>query len=171
MKKIYNHIYKCLDALAKGVIVIGFLVMFVLVFANVTGRYLFSTGFATADEGARYVLIFTLLFGLIEVTKKREHFFVDIVVKAVPAVVGKIFTVIVDLFTIVIVGFMLRGGYQLILLNQNSRSPAIHFPLWIPYAVLLFACAVMELYLIVQFLEDVGLQITESEEGGETNAS
>ena len=47
----------------------------------------------------------------------------------------------------------------MVVLNWENRTPAIGLPSWLPYGLLLFSSAISILYLLLQLLSDLGLNL------------
>lgn len=73
-----------------------------------------------------------------------------------------------DIMMLVIMYVMTFGSYQMVVLNWENRTPAIGLPSWLPYGLLLFSSAISILYLLLQLLSDLGLNLEKdhSKEGG-----
>lgn len=156
MKQI-NFLLDILRKISSFVAVIALIITFALVFLNVVTRYIFGTGFAWSEEGARYGLVALIILGVIEITRKREHFCVDLLTNIVPGPILKIMEVLQDLMMLALTGILLQGAFNMAALNWHNKTPALAMPSWIPYALLLFSSAVSILYLLLILFQDIGL--------------
>lgn len=156
MKKI-AHVFHWIDVITNWIAALSLVATFLLVFLNVLTRYIFKTGFSWSEEGARYALMALIIFGVIEVTHYREHFYVDLVVNAVPPVVKTLFQIISDVLMLVCMMILVVGSFQMTQLNWTNKTAAIGLPSWLPYGFMLLACSVSVLYLVSHLLIDLHL--------------
>lgn len=156
MKQI-NSFLDTLRKISSFVAVFALVVTFALVFLNVLTRYIFGTGFAWSEEGARYGLVALIILGVIEITRTREHFCVDLLTNIAPKPVLKIMLYLQDIMMLALTGILLYGSFGMAKLNWQNKTPALGMPSWIPYALLLFSSAVSMIYLLFILLQDMGL--------------
>lgn len=63
--KAIRVLFKWIDRITAWLAVIALVVMFGLVFLNVIMRYIFGSGFAWSEEGARYALMAVIILGVL----------------------------------------------------------------------------------------------------------
>jgi len=109
-----------------------------------------------------------IILGVLEVTHQRDHFAVDLLTNVAPKPVRRLMNIFADIMMLVIMYVMTFGSYQMVVLNWENRTPAIGLPSWLPYGLLLFSSAISILYLLLQLLSDLGLNLEKdhSKEGG-----
>ena len=139
---------------------------FALVFLNVILRYLFGTGFAWSEEGARYALMAVIILGVLEVTHSREHFCVDLLTQTAPKPVLRVMEVIQNLLMLAVMAVLANGSWKMTLLNWENTTPAIGMPSWLPYGLMLVSSVISLVYLLGHLLGSLGLRLDEAEEGG-----
>src|SRR5262245_65799321 len=74
----------------KAAIALCLVAMCVLVFSNVTLRYLFNSGIPTSEELSRWLLVWLTFLGAIVALRQHAHLGVDTLVRALPAFGKKI---------------------------------------------------------------------------------
>lgn len=164
---IMKRIFTWIDRITAWFAVLALVATFALVFLNVVTRYLFGTGFAWSEEGARYALMAVIILGVLEVTHRREHFCVDLLTNLVPKPVLRVMQVLQDLLMLAVMGILTYGSWLMTTLNWENRTPAIGMPSWLPYGLMLVSCAVSLLYLLSHLLQDLGhgSKLPEEEDG------
>ena len=93
MKKVENVLWQAVD----WVLYLSMIIMVIVTFANVIGRYVFNHSIAAADEIARMAFVWLTYIGSIVAMKEGTHIRVDIVVSLVPPAVRKVFDIISNL--------------------------------------------------------------------------
>lgn len=150
--KFVRVINQIIDSLA----VLSFLGTFLLVIINVVGRYLaYLGGLSWSEEGARYLFICTCCFGLIQVTRKREHFAITMMTDALPPICGKVCALIVNVLMMALSAVLLHGSLLMAAFTRNNRSPAIGLPSCVLYYLEAFAAFGMLLCLAKNTAEDL----------------
>lgn len=160
--KTIRVILKWTDRVTGWLAALALIGTFALVFLNVILRYLFGTGFAWSEEGARYALMAVIILGVLEVTHLREHFCVDLLVGIAPKPVLRVMEVIQNLLMLAVMAVLTHGSWNMMLLNWENKTPAIGMPSWLPYGFMLVSCAVSLIYLLGHLL--VSLRLTGEEE-------
>lgn len=150
--KFIHLINQIIDAIA----VLSFLGTFLLVIINVVGRYVTYLGsLSWSEEGARYLFISTCCFGLIQVTRKREHFAITMMTDALPPICRKACALLVDALMIALSTVLLHGSLLMASFTRNNRSPAIGLPSCVLYYLEAFAAFGMLVYLAKNTAEDL----------------
>lgn len=156
MKKIYNKLVRIITGTIDVIAVMAMIFTFILVMINVIGRYTaFDGNLSWAEEAARYMFILVCCFGLIKVTRTRDHFAVTMLTEKMPEPMARVCRVICDLIMMVLLLVLVSGGVQMIGTTQNNRSSAMGMPTWILYALLVFSSGGMFLSMIKILLEDI----------------
>lgn len=155
--KMINSFLNILRKISSFVAVVALVITFALVFLNVVTRYVFGTGFAWSEEGARYGLVALIILGVIEITRTRDHFCVDLLTNIAPKPILKIMVILQDIMMLGLTIILLRGAFGMVKLNWYNKTPALGMPSWISYGLMLFSSAVSVLYLLLILLEDIGV--------------
>ena len=129
MEKTLNIIRRAV----RYLVIIFFIYMVLAVFYQVLGRYIFNYKLGAAAETATFAQIWMILLASGIAMRKNMHVGVDILLRKLNTKTQKIIitasTIIIMIFLIMV----LKGSVQLIMVGAQSTSPAISFPMWIPY--------------------------------------
>lgn len=156
MRDVCKTIVRVINRVIDAIAVVGMMGTFILVIINVLGRYVTYLGsLSWSEEGARYLFILVCCLGLIQVTRKREHFTVTMLLEKLPKTVGRVCRVISDLIMMTMMVMLIHGGWLMALTTANNRSSALGLPSWILYALLIFSSAGMLLCMVKILLEDI----------------
>ena len=104
--KAIRAIFKWVDKVSAWLAVLALVVTFALVFLNVIMRYVFGSGFAWSEEGARYALMAVIIMGALEVTHERGHFYVDLLTNAAPKPLLRVLNLLQDALMIGVMGVL-----------------------------------------------------------------
>ena len=159
MKKAENILWQAVD----WVLYLTMIIMVIVTFANVIGRYVFNHSIAAADEIARMAFVWLTYIGSIVAMKEGSHIRVDIVVSLVPPAVRKVFDVISNLLILTI-----RVTMNLVMENLTYPMPLTKIPYGVVQAIIplsmLFMLIINIFHLIQMFRKQP------AEEGGEKTA-
>lgn len=117
----------------KWLIVIIFIFMFTITFAQVIARYFFNIGWAWVPEMVVYGLINITLIGASTGVVSGVHIGVDVIVKLFPAKFQFYSKIFADICGIVLYLFMsyLSLLFVLYLLDMGQHSIITGFPIWL----------------------------------------
>lgn len=101
------------------------LLMAILVFGNVVLRYLFNSGITWSEEAARFLFVWLTFLGAIGALNENQHLGVDLVIKKLSPALRKLVFLLSNAIMLCILGLVLHGSWTMVLLNQNTKSPAI----------------------------------------------
>jgi TRAP-type C4-dicarboxylate transport system permease small subunit len=133
--------------LGKGVDYIAAIllaVMTVLVFLQVLFRYWLQLPLDWGEEVSRYLFIWSAMLGAAIGTKRRAHFGIDFLVKALPSSVQMGIAICVNLCICALMGLVAVQGTKLAVINLSQISPTLSIPMGVPYAAIP-ACALLML--------------------------
>jgi len=136
--------------------------MTVLVFLQVLFRYWLELPLDWGEEVSRYLFIWSAMLGAAIATKRRAHFGIDFLVKALPSSVEVSIAVCVNLCICGLMAVVAVQGTKLALMNLSQISPTLAIPMGVPYAAIP-ACAL--LMLIYTMLETWGIVSGTKREG------
>ena len=164
MKKVENVLWQAVD----WVLYLSMIIMVIVTFANVIGRYVFNHSIAAADEIARMAFVWLTYIGSIVAMKEASHIRVDIVVSLVPPAVRKVFDVISNLLMDGIMILTIRVTMNLVMENLTYPMPLTKIPYGVVQAIIplsmLFMLIINIFHLIQMFRKQP------AEEGGEKTA-
>ena len=134
--------------LEKAIIVVAFLVMVAVSFAQVVARFVFEDPISWSEEVARFLFVWITMVGAGHAVALNKHFCVDFLVSRLPAgarmIVGLGISVCVFAFAAIMLGF---GGY-VTQFTKFQSSPALLIPMAYPYLCIPLA----GLFIIVHVL-------------------
>lgn len=153
--------------------VLSFVGTFLLVIINVIGRYVTYLGsLSWSEEGARYLFICTCCFGLIQVTRKREHFAISMLVDLIPPVAKKVCNLLVNISMMALAGMLFHGSLLMASFTTNNKSSALGIPTCTLYFLEAFAALGIILCVAKITLEDLfGKRFCRDERGDDMSGS
>ena len=132
MKKVENVLWQAVD----WVLYLSMIIMVIVTFANVIGRYVFNHSIAAADEIARMAFVWLTYIGSIVAMKEGTHIRVDIVVSLVPPAVRKVFDIISNLLVDGIMILTIRVTMNLVMENLTYPMPLTKIPYGVVQAII-----------------------------------
>lgn len=162
------------------VIAIFLAVMIALTFMNVVLRQ-FGKGFAWSEEVTRICFIYLIYLGSIIAARENQHLMIDTLMCKLPKAGQTILYIIIQLLTIVLMGFLALGAYQNAYNNRNDFWVATHFPVFMVHfvgtimGVAIIIISLVNLYRLIVKKQDAltlftthgnGDESLESQEGG-----
>ncbi|ALS20767.1 TRAP transporter small permease [Paenibacillus naphthalenovorans] len=121
MKKMSRTFTRIVNVSMAGAL----LLMAILVFGNVVLRYLFNTGITWSEEAARFLFVWLTFLGAVGALNENQHLGVDLVLKKLSPALRKLVFLISNVIMLCILGLVLDGSWTMVLLNWNTKSPAI----------------------------------------------
>lgn len=148
MKKNFNRF-------EESVLVGTLVVMVLLIFGQVIGRYIIGSTPSWTEELARYIHIFQVWIGASYAVKLREHIRVGAFIERFRGGPRKILETLSIAIWFAIALFLAVFGTQLVLssLQNGQVSPALQIPMWIPFIAIPLGGAGMAVRLIAQIIE------------------
>jgi len=125
-------------------------VMTVLVFLQVLFRYWLQLPLDWGEEVSRYLFIWSAMLGAAIATKRRAHFGIDFLVRALPFPVQTAIAVGVNLCICALMGVVAVQGTKLALSNLSQISPTLAIPMAVPYAAVPVCALLMLIYTIAE---------------------
>ncbi|WP_295579437.1 TRAP transporter small permease [uncultured Oscillibacter sp.] len=161
MKKIQNALWQLLD----WFLYIGMVVMVLMVFINVVGRYVFNYSFASVEEIARILFVWLVYLGCVAATKEGTHIRVDIVLMFLPPKARIAVEAIANLLMDAIMILTIRVMMNLVMENITYPMPITKIPYGIVQGIIPLSLLFM---LILNIINLVNLfRKKPAEEGGE----
>jgi TRAP-type C4-dicarboxylate transport system permease small subunit len=127
---------------------------FAIVVLNVVLRYVFRTGLAWSEEGARYLFVFMIFLGFIPNTRDSSHFQIAILTNALPEKFQKCVLLIKNGIFAALLVLMIKGAYAMST-NVVTKSAALGIPNTLIFKLLAFSGCAMILYVIRQAISDL----------------
>ena len=146
---------KILGLIEENVSIVCFLVMLIITFANVIGRYVFHASISFTDEVTTNLFVLVSVIGTAIAARERAHLGLSAFTELLPKKVQHIISGLGNLLGAVYGVVLLITGIQMVM-NQiaiNSKSTTLMIPAWI-YGIFLPIGAI---FIIFQFIR-VGLE-------------
>ncbi len=124
--------------------------MTVLVFLQVLFRYWLELPLDWGEEVSRYLFVWSAMLGAAIATKRRSHFGIDFLVKALPSSVQVGIAVCVNLCICGLMAVVTVEGTKLALMNLSQISPTLAFPMGVPYAAIPACALLMLVYTVME---------------------
>ena len=144
------------------------IIMVIVTFANVIGRYVFNHSIAAADEIARMAFVWLTYIGSIVAMKEGTHIRVDIVVSLVPPAVRKVFDIVSNLLMDGIMILTIRVTMNLVMENLTYPMPLTKIPYGVVQGIIPLSMVFMLVINIFHLIQMFRKQ--PAEEGGEKTA-
>lgn len=125
------------------ILLLAISVMFILVFANVIGRYFFSYSISWASEISRYLMISGAFLGMGLAMKESRHSSFNIFQDALPGLPRKLVRIIVAVIILGLMFLLMILGAQYAVLYMNNPTEVLRWPvgywyLTVPVGAFLF---------------------------------
>ncbi|MDQ0273131.1 TRAP transporter small permease [Cytobacillus purgationiresistens] len=133
-------------------LVLTMVVMVLLIFAQVVGRYVFSAAPSWTEELARYIHIWQVWIGASYAIRLREHIKIEAFTNLFSTFMRKIFETLAIIVWFLLALSLAILGTQLVLssMKNGQLTPAMQIPMWIPFLAIPLGGAGMSLRLIQQ---------------------
>lgn len=138
-----------LDRLARAVLVLLMGAMGLIAFAAVFFRFVLHSPLTWSEESARYMMVWVTFMGAGLAMKRRRHIGITFVVDRLPARMRLAVNTLAELIIIVFMGTVTWQGLSLMFQLRSQVSPAMGFPMIIPY----LAIPLGSLYMLLVTLE------------------
>lgn len=156
MKSFFKKLFHLINLVIDTAAVAAFLGTFLLVIINVIGRYVTYLGsLSWSEEGARYLFICTCCFGLIQVTRKRDHFAINMLADKLPPIARKLCVLFVNILMMALTAVLLHGSLLMASFTINNKSSALGLPTCILYYLEAFSALGMLLCIAKNTVEDL----------------
>ena len=139
MKKITNILWSAID----WFLFVGTVVMVLLVFANVVGRYCFDYVFTSFEEIARVLFIWGTYLGSIVAMKEGTHIRVDLLLTVMKPGTRRICEIVSNVLTSAILILTIRVMMTLVIINIGNPLPMTKIPYGVVQGIIPFSMAIM----------------------------
>ena len=145
------------EYLEEYFLVTTLVVMVVVIFLQVVMRYVFQNSLSWSEELARYLFLWQVWVGASYATKKSRHLRVEILRDALPSLGQKILETLATLiwlaFAVLVV--YLSYGITTKVMASSQITPALHLPMFIPYASVPVGMALMVFRVLQKLYLDI----------------
>lgn len=142
----------CLDKLILSVTSVLFVVMIVIVFAQVVARYVFSNSLSWSEEIARFLLVWTIFLAAGYTLGQGSHIFLDVVFNAFPRPIQKILR---RFSGIMMLGFsyvLTNYGLEMVRIGSRQTSSAVGVPMWLVYSAIPVGGILLIIYCMFEII-------------------
>jgi len=126
------------------------IVIVLIVFANVVGRYFFHAPLRWSDEVAQYMFLWLSYLGALAALIRGRHYSVPTLVDMLPSVPRVIVKTISDLIVLLILLVLVWFGWQLVERLSFQTSLTLGVPVYYAYVALPLTAALMAVVVCVQ---------------------
>jgi TRAP-type transport system small permease protein len=114
-------------------------------FANIAGRYLFSTPLVWAEEILSYLMVWSVFLGAVLVTWEGRHIKMDLISASIPSPVKELLNAITVGVFAAVCGFMVVQSWTVVSMTRemDQRSVAAEIPMALAHAGVLLGFAGM----------------------------
>ena len=139
----------------ESILVATLVIMVLLIFGQVIGRYILGSTPSWTEELARYIHIFQVWIGASYAVKFRQHIRIGAFIELFKGLPRKILETVSIVIWFIIALFLAIYGTQLVLasLHNGQVSPALQIPMWIPFIAIPLGGGGMAFRLISQIIE------------------
>lgn len=117
-----------LERLVEKLMAVALVLIVLLVFSNVVGRYALGTSFAGAEELSRLLFVWLVFLGAILTLRKRAHLGVELVQARLPRWARRISSVITHGLTLWALWLFLSGSWTQTQIGMHNYSTVLHYP-------------------------------------------
>jgi TRAP-type C4-dicarboxylate transport system permease small subunit len=117
-----------LERTVEYLMALALFIMVVLVFGNVVLRYLFSTGFAAAEELARLMFVWLIFLGAILALRRHGHLGVEMVQAKLPRPLRRACAVLSHLLMLYGLWLFLQGSWSQTVIGMDTYSTVLRYP-------------------------------------------
>lgn len=139
MQQVINYFYKFLELLL--VVLLG--AMVVMVFGNVTLRYIFNTGWMVSEELSRFFFVWVIFIGAVVAFKEYSHMGIETLVFRLSRT-GRLICLVVSNLIIMGCSFIFAwGALEQLEINATMRAPVSGLALAWVYGIGIFTGSAM----------------------------
>ncbi len=146
--RLLRRLNDVLERTALGAVIVMMAVMCAVTFAQAAGRYALHFSIVWSEELSRYLMVWISMLGGAVATRRRMHFGFDALVAALPQALRRAATQLATVLALVTFGTIAWYGFRLARFNMMQRSPALEWPMGLPYAAIPVGAALIVLFLV-----------------------
>lgn len=148
MLKLIKRIDKAISVFFKIFVVSSFVLMVLLIAAQVYVRFFTTRSFTWSEELARYFMAYMVFFSAVLIAREKKHISFDNIVSKLPEPGKKIVLSISLTLQMVFFCIVMWGAWKLLPTAAMRGSPAIGIPMNFVYLCVPISCSLMLLYCI-----------------------
>lgn len=161
MKKVENALWQVID----WFLFIGSIIMVLLIFVNVVGRYVFNYTFVSFEEIARILFVWCTYLGSAVAIRDGTHIRVDVIINILTPRVRKVVDIIANLLVDFILILTIRVMMNLVMVNITNPLPLTRIPYGVVQAIIPVSMVIMLIVNIIKLIQMFKKQ--PEKEGGE----
>lgn len=121
-------------------------------FANIAGRYLFSTPLIWAEEILSYLMVWSVFLGAVLVTWEGRHIKMDLISASIPSPAKELLNAITVAVFAAVCGFMVVQSWTVVSITRqmDQRSVAAEIPMALAHAGVLLGFAGMLIAVLLR---------------------
>ena len=128
--------------------------MLLVAWAHVIIRYVFNNALTWSEEYLRFSLVWFALLSASIIHKRRGHIGITIFRENMPKKIQKFFERSIPYLAVLATSLTAIYGLNLLIRVQGQFTPALHIPVWIPYAAVPISFILMTIYGILHIISD-----------------
>lgn len=153
MLKLIKKADQVISVLIKIFVITSFILMVMLIAAQVYVRFCTTSSLTWSEELARYFMVYMVFFSAILVAREKKHITINNLVSKLPELGAKIVLSISYVLQMIFFCIVIWGAWRLFSTAAMRGSPAIGIPMNIVYLCVPISCIMMLLYCIRDFAE------------------
>ncbi|WP_419195559.1 TRAP transporter small permease [Bordetella petrii] len=126
--------------------------MVVLLFGNVTLRYVFNSGINVSDELSRLAFVWLIFLGAVLALRDHQHIGVTMLVRRFGPGGRKATHIACQLLTLWVLWLMADGSWKQTVIGLGTRLPVTGLPMAVFDAAVLYAAAAMALLTLIDLV-------------------
>ncbi len=127
------------------------LVMFVLVFINVVGRYGFDVSYAPAEEISTFLMIWVAYLGAGLALREGRHAAIDMIQDKLPVNLRRALRGLLGVVILVFFGLLAWLGIRMSIFGWSQETIATQIPTGIPYLAIPLGAMIFCMHLVLTF--------------------
>ena len=127
--------------------------MFILVFANVVGRYCFHFSFGTTEEISAFLMIWVTYLGAGLALREGRHAAIELFQDMLPKKLRRIFRACLGIIMLLFFGLLAYFGIRFAQFGWTQETAATQIPQGIPYLAIPIGALIFGVHLILIFRE------------------
>lgn len=137
----------------KWCIILGMAGMVLVVFLQITSRYLFSFSLGWSEEVARLLFICIVFLGAAILARREQHLTVTIFTEMFQGRLRHFAAAFASFVALVCSYYLVRGGYATLIREWDQRTPGLQFPMGVIFAVIFISVTLMAIWLFVVMIK------------------
>ena len=150
-------------------VLLGQVILFVFIVVTsvqVVSRYVLGAPLEWPEELNAILLIWLTFVGAVALTRRNDHIRVDLVQELIGARYARALDVVFDSATVVFLGFLIVGGWDLVHELSFERTPALRLRISAVIAIVPISAAIMAVFYAISVVRNLLFLIRQARHGG-----